>query len=471
MDQDVGLLFKKKYINDGKQTHEIFMFKDFVAGFSFINTNNNELFHIITGSFAGTSASQMDDSGNEIENVVLIRDLTEAVKVNNNVVNFNSMRQKIIDKTSKYYIRSGKKTLSVLLDENLISLADKEFLQKSSSDFDEEEFEATSDISKMYSSVKKTIISQDEQIMMILTSLFKNQKVVNSDLDIDLMAKLKENILIYGSTGTGKTEILKRISRLYEIPIVIEDATSLSETGYHGRNITDMLENLCTAADGNINVAEKGILVIDEFDKLAEKEGGSESHVSRLGVQRGLLKLLDGTDFYLKDNKQFNTSRLTVVGLGAFTDIVKNTSGRSIGFGTDTSSAIDTDNYQNISTDDFVNYGIIRELTGRFSKFVAMNPLKEEDIAKILIESNFSPLNTYKQLFDLMQIGFEYNEDFVYWLAQRAIKLNSGARSLKTIFDECISGAMFKIFAGEYESISLTRPQSEEEKPYVLTKK
>lgn len=223
------------------------------------------------------------------------------------------------------------------------------FLEKDSSknksEFDEEVFEKNTDISTMYNSVKKTIISQDEQIMQTLTALFKNQMVVKSDLDIDLIAKLKENILIYGSTGTGKTEILKRISKLYDIPIVIEDATSLSETGYQGQKITDMLEDLCSTANGDIKLAEKGILVIDEFDKLAEKLGDIQSHVSRLGVQRFLLKLLDRTLFYF-DNKQFDSSRLTVVCVGAFTEITNG------------------DDYKKLTTEDFRSYGIMRELIG-----------------------------------------------------------------------------------------------------------
>lgn len=465
----IGLLFKKKYIKIDNKTHEIFMFKDFVAGFNFINTNSNNIFHVLNGNYAGLNASVLDEKGNETEDVVVLKDLYTAVSENENSLNFNTMRKKIIEKTSKYYVRNGK-SLSVLLDKNLISIANQEFLEKSSSDFDEHEFNKTSDISSMYSSIKKTIISQDEQIMMILTALFKNQKVINSNIDTDLMAKLKENLLIYGSTGTGKTEILKRISRLYDIPIVIQDATSLSETGYQGRKIQDMLADLLSAANGNLELAEKGILVIDEFDKLAEKEGDNQSHVSRIGVQRGLLKLLDGTEFYF-DNNKFNTAKLTVVGLGAFTGIVKDTNGRAIGFGTDGLRTItDVDNYKNVTTDDFTNYGIIRELVGRFSKFVAMNPLKQEDIAKILVESDFSPLNTYKVLFDLMGIGFEYNDDFVNYIAEKAIKLNSGARSLKTVFDECISGAMFRIFAGEYSNVSLVKPKSEDDRPYVLTK-
>ena len=303
----------------------------------------------------------------------------------------------------------------------------------------------------MYSSIKKTIISQDEQIMQILTALFKNQKVVESDLDIDLIAKLKENILIYGSTGTGKTEILKRISKLYNIPIVIEDATSLSETGYQGRKITDMLEDLCLAANGDIKLAEKGILVIDEFDKLAEKSGDNQSHVSRLGVQRSLLKLLDGTLFYF-DNKQFDSSRLTIVGVGAFTGITNG------------------DDYKQLTTEDFMKYGIIRELIGRFSKTIAMNPLEKEDIIKILKNSDFSPLNTYKKLFEMLQVQFEFTDDFIEYIADLAIAKKSGARSLKTVFDDCISSALFRIFAGEYSGISLVKPDVENEKPYVLTK-
>ena len=308
------------------------------------------------------------------------------------------------------------------------------------------------DISTMYDSIKKTIISQDEQIMQILTALFKNQKVINSDLEPDLVAKLKENILIYGSTGTGKTEILKRISKLYNIPIVIEDATSLSETGYVGRKITDMLDDLCLAANGDIQLAEKGILVIDEFDKLAEKSNDNQSHVSRLGVQRSLLKLLDGSLFYFGD-KQFDTSKLTIVCLGAFTGISNN------------------DDYQNITSEDFMNYGIMRELIGRFSKTIAMNPLLKEDIIKILKYSDFSPINTYKKLFEILEVNFEFTDEFIDYIAELAVAKKSGARSLKTVFDDCISSALFRIFAGEYSGISLIRPDKQTEKPYILTRK
>ena len=447
----MGYLFKKKYVIYEKKRYEIFEFVDYVAGISFTNTENNDRFNIISGNYSGTYASIITENANESEYVFLGDNLADAIKFNDNSVEFDSIRKKRLSSTGKYYLRGNSGTdLTRLVNEDLISYLQKEE-KKGHSDFDEDEFEKASDISSMYSSIKKTIISQDEQIMQILTALFKNQMVVNSDLDMDLIAKLKENILICGSTGTGKTEILKRISRLYNIPIVIEDATALSETGYQGRKITDMLEDLYLAADNDMKLAEKGILVIDEFDKLAEKSGDNQSHVSRLGVQRSLLKLLDGTLFYF-DDKKFDTSKLTVVGLGAFTGITKG------------------DDYKQLTTEDFMKYGIMRELIGRFSKTIAMNPLSKEDIIKILKESDFSPLNTYKKLFDMLEVNFDFSDEFIEYIAELAIAKQSGARSLKTVFDDCISSALFRIFAGEYSSISLVKPDDKNNKPYVLTK-
>ena len=446
----IGYLFKKKYTLYKNEEYEIFELLDFVTGITFTNTDNIDRCNILTGKYASMYASLIDEKRNEGEFVFRDINLNYAIKQNDNNVDFNSIRKKIISITAKYYLRdSNGTTLKRLMNKNLIEQLDKE--NQKDSDFNEAELQNASDISTMYTEIKKTIISQDEQIMQILTSLFKNQKVVNSNLSIDLIAKLKENILIYGSTGTGKTEILKRISKIYNIPIVIEDATSLSETGYVGRKIDDMLENLCLAANGDIDLAQKGILVLDEFDKLAEK-ANNQSHVSKEGVQRSLLKLLDGTLFYF-NNKQFDTSKLTVVALGAFTRITNG------------------DNYAKITTDDFIKYGIMRELIGRFSKTIAMNPLTKEDIIKILKKSDFSPLNTYKQLFKLLNVDFEFNNEFIEYIAELAIAKQSGARSLKTVFDDCISSALFKIFAGEYSRISLIKPNDENSKPYVLTKK
>lgn len=433
---------KKECIVDGKK--QIYYEKiDCAYGFWYIFNNIGKSFIVLTGKIAGEAINS-----NSIYKYSSFKTLDELCAENGDF-NYNAFRS-----MSEYQNYIGDYFTYDYHKKLFTRITDQDLLQKirgTTKDYDYTILNNDKDISKMYSAIKKTIISQDEQIMQILTSLFKNQKVINSSLDLDIIAKLKENIIVYGSTGTGKTEILKRIANLYKIPIVIEDATSLSEIGYVGRDIIDMLENLYLAAGQDIEKAQKGILVIDEFDKLAEKDKSSKDHVSRIGVQRSLLKLLDGSTFYFK-NKKFDTSRLSIVALGAFTGIV------------------DNDDYSNVSSTDFVNYGIMRELMGRFSKLIAMNSLSKEDIKKILTESDFSPLNTYRLLFESMNIEFSYDEDFIDYIAEKAIALNSGARSLKTVFDDTISSAMFRIFAGEYSAINLTRPTNDE-RPYILTKK
>ena len=444
----VGYLFKKKYIEFESKKWEVFEFLDYVTAITFTNKSHQQVCDIVSGVYTGEYAEILNKNGEESKLVFIADSITNAIRDNNNSVDFAQIRKNKINITSKYYLRSNSDNGLIVLDNKSL----KEFLEKQSkSGFDEEVFEKNTDISTMYSSIKKTIISQDEPTMKILTSLFKNQKIVESDLDIDLIAKLKENILICGSTGTGKTEILKRISKIYKIPIIIADSTTLSETGYHGRNISDMLEDLCLAANGDIKLAERGIIVLDEFDKLAEKPSDNQSHVSRIGVQRSLLKLLDGSEFYF-NNKKFDTSRLTIVAIGAFTGIING------------------DDYSNLTNEDFIRYGIIRELIGRFSKVIPMNTLGKEDIIKILKESDFSPINTYKKLFEILGVKYDFNDEFIEYIADLAIKQNSGARSLKTVFDECISSALFRIFAGEYSEISLIKPNDDNEKPYVLKK-
>lgn len=443
----VGYLLKAKKINIDDNVYEVYESADFIGGIIFKNIKNQRLCNVITGKYMGKYAS--DCWSFESEYAFCEANLGDIVRKNDNGVDFEEIRKLMLKNMAKYYIKNGS-SFKAITDKKMIATFDKAL--KMHSEFSEENLGSKSNIATMYSDIKKTIVAQDEQIMQILTALFKNQTVINSDLDIDLVAKLKENILICGSTGTGKTEILKRISKLYDIPIVISDATCLSETGYVGRKITDLLDDLYLACDGDIKKAQKGILVIDEFDKLADGHSNNGDHVSRIGVQRSLLKLLDGTLFYF-DDKKFDTSKLTVVALGAFTGIKND------------------DDYTNLTNDDFIKYGMMRELMGRFSKIIKMNTLTEEDIIKILKESDFSPLNTYKVLFEKLGIEYSYSEDFIKYIAEIAVTKQSGARSLKMVFDDAVSGALFKIFAGEYTSISLKRPNGENDKPYTLTNK
>jgi len=467
---NVGYVLERKNIEKNGNFYNVCMVKDFVAGFNFVNIEKQDVLHIVSdGKYNGRTFTLLRTAGENDNVFVVLKDIGECVSINGNSYEFAKMRDAMLKVMKlKYFALSGNNEFTTIVDEDLLLLVEKEFSNRSSSYSDEVEID--SNISQMYASIKNTIIAQDEQIMMMLTSLFKNQLVVNSDFDGDLMAKLKENILVFGPTGTGKTEILKCISRLYGIPIVIQDATLLSETGYAGRNVVDMLEDLYKATGDDKEAAEKGILVIDEFDKLAEKLTNANTHVSRIGVQRGLLKLLDGSEFFLKNGECFDTSRLTIVALGAFSGITSEISSETRRVGFEVQNTETSASYGNIGIEDFVKYGLARELIGRFSKLIAMNSLTEIDIARILVESNYSPLNTYKKLFNLLGVKFDYNDEFVGWIASKAASMNSGARSLKTVVDGCLSDIMFKIFEGKYSEVLLSKPDNDEEKPYVLKK-
>lgn len=315
------------------------------------------------------------------------------------------------------------------------------------------------DILDMYDVVRQTIVAQDDQVKQILASVYKNQKIINSSLNDETISKLKENIIVYGPTGTGKTEILKQIAKICNVPIVIEDVTAFSETGYVGRNVSEMITDLYSAAGMDLSFAENGILVIDEFDKLAEGNmDGNGDGPSRSGVQRSLLKLLDGgtisfkEDYESEDLIDFNSSKLTVVALGAFSGIKKN------------------DDYFDVTTKDFIDYGIMREVMGRFSKLVSMNELSRDDYRKILLESNLSPINTYQKLFEELGIKFTYDDELIDYIIDEAIALDCGARSLKTVFDGIISDSLFDIFADGKKEVHLGVPK-ENGKSYVAKKR
>ena len=447
-----GYLYKKDIIVYKGKKHAILKPIDYAAALYY---DEIELCEIISGEYSQELAAGLLIADADSE-YIFEPDLLGRVEDFNDVVSFENI---VVDKMCEledYYELDDSNELIPIEDPKFIR-----YIRKGEQIEDEKQL----DITEMNDSIKKTIIAQDDQIVQILSTIYKNQKVVNSTLDLDTIRELKENILICGSTGTGKTEILKRISRMYNIPMIIEDATTLSETGYVGKDVTEMIDDLITAADYDIELAEKGILVIDEIDKLAEASSGEEQ-VSRSGVQRSLLKLLDGGTFYL-DSGEFDSSKLTVVGLGAFAGVREFRKPITVGFNSDLTA--EEEKYPKMSTQDLMQYGLMSELVGRFSKIITMNTLNKKDLIQILIESNASPINTYQKLFDDIKVEFSYDDEFIDWMAGEAQKLNTGARSLKKTFDELIGPAMYDILAEKYTGISMAKPTEDRKEPYILS--
>ena len=313
------------------------------------------------------------------------------------------------------------------------------------------------DIESINNEVRQSIIGQDNAIKQILSTIYFNQKLYNSNLDDDKVRNLKQNILLVGSTGVGKTEIIKQIAKQLDIPCVIEDATRYTISGYKGNSVEDMITHLYETADYDSDLAERGILVIDEIDKKSTKE--DVSSISSTGVQQSLLKLIEGTKYNISGDTEnflepfeFDSSFLTVILCGAFSHMdEKKKEEKVVGF---TSS-------KNInekkSVKDFKDSGIIPELMGRMSKIIQLNTLEEKDFIKILKESSISPLKLTKEFYASLGVEVFFTDSFINDIARIAKEKDIGARGLKTAFDETIDTLEFEVLSGNILKIIFNR--------------
>ena len=235
---------------------------------------------------------------------------------------------------------------------------------------------------------------------------------------------------------------LKEISKKLEIPLVIANANSFSETGYVGPSITDLLEKLLEQANGNISLAERGIVVLDEIDKIAETD--LESRSMKLGVQKELLGFISGSKYTLKINKtffgcdkvEFDTSKLTFILSGAFTtlkeDKIKQNSTNSLGFSDKLES--DKKRVYTVTPDDYIEYGLMREFFGRIKVLTGTKSYTIEDYKEILLKSEISPLKNFEKTVQMFGYkGIAFSDEFIDTLAREATNMKTGARSLQTI--------------------------------------
>ena len=284
-----------------------------------------------------------------------------------------------------------------------------------------------------------------------------NQKVGNDGIEID-----KSNVVLVGRTGTGKTLLAKTIAKMLNVPFCIADATVLTEAGYVGEDVESILSRLLQAADYNTKLAERGIIFIDEIDKIARKSDNPSitRDVSGEGVQQALLKLLEGTEVSVppqggrKHPEQkmvkVNTQNILFVCGGAFDGIEKLIARRvnrqTIGFSNSEEERIDKENLlEFINPTDLKEFGLIPELIGRFPVLTYLNPLDAKALRRILTEPKNALVKQYVKLFEIDGIDLKFDGDVLDFIVEKAIEFKLGARGLRSICEAILTDAMFDV--------------------------
>ena len=287
------------------------------------------------------------------------------------------------------------------------------------------------------------IKGQDKILESLVPNIVLNQKLVETE-NLDLIRTQKVNILLDGSTGTGKTLMVNELSNILDIPVVVRSATNYSTVGYVGESLNAVLADLIRKTGGDLSRAKRGIVCLDEIDKL-----GDSTLEIRKGLMQELLTWISGTSVKVlvgKKEYSFDTSLLTFVFLGAFSKIKDNKS--SIGF--NSTKTVKS------NTKDYIEFGMNREFMGRLNLKLVLNDLNKDILLDILLNSNISPLKSFIQIGKLYDVDIDYTEEFVNQVVYLALKNDTGARGLLTIMNEVKSKLLIPIMTGEIESITLT---------------
>ena len=323
------------------------------------------------------------------------------------------------------------------------------------------------------------IIGQDDAKRYLSVAVYNHYKRLLQKVDKDDIEIEKSNIIMVGSTGTGKTLLARTIAKLLHVPFTIVDATVLTEAGYVGEDIESLLTRLLQVADYNVAEAERGIVFIDEIDKIARK-GDNPSitrDVSGEGVQQGLLKLLEGSIVNVPpqggrkhpDQKMIpvNTKNILFICGGAFDGIEKKIAQRMntqvVGFTASKETAVlDRDNMlQYIAPQDLKSFGLIPEIIGRLPVLTYLEPLDRQALRNILTEPKNAIIRQYVKLFELDNITLNFNEEVFEYIVDKAVEFKLGARGLRSICEAIMTDLMFEIPSQNCESITITKEYAE----------